>query len=106
MTSPPAVVVEAEQYNRLVRLLSHDIQVQLRISIAATFYEAARSFNVIAEIPGSDRRDEFVMVGAHLDSRQGGTGAVELRLSEAPHASRVGSRQCPGFIFYAGDFRP
>lgn len=76
-TSPPAVVVEAEQYNRLVRLLSHDIQVQLRISIAATFYDAARSFNVIAEIPGTDRRDELVMVGAHLDSWQGGTGAVD-----------------------------
>lgn len=76
-TSPPAVVVEAEQYNRLVRLVSHGIPVELRVSTSTSFYDAARSFNVVAEIPGTDRRDEFVMVGAHLDSWQGGTGAVD-----------------------------
>jgi hypothetical protein len=76
-TSPPAVVVEAEQYNRLVRLVSHSIPVELRVSTSTSFYETARSFNVVAEIPGTDRRDEFVMVGAHLDSWQGGTGAVD-----------------------------
>ena len=76
-TSPPAVVVEAEQYNRLVRLVSHSIPVELRVSTSTSFYDAARSFNVIAEIPGTDRCDEFVMVGAHLDSWQGGTGAVD-----------------------------
>jgi hypothetical protein len=76
-TSPPAVVVEAEQYNRLVRLVSHGIPVQLRVATSTSFYDAARSFNVVAEIPGSDRRDEFVMVGAHLDSWQGGTGAAD-----------------------------
>ena len=76
-TSPPAVVVEAEQYNRLVRLVSNRIPVELRVSTSTSFYDAARSFNVVAEIPGTDRRDEFVMVGAHLDSWQGGTGAVD-----------------------------
>jgi hypothetical protein len=76
-TSPPAVVVEAEQYNRLVRLLSHGIPVEVRVYTSTSFYDAARSFNVVAEIPGTDRRDEFVMVGAHLDSWQGGTGAVD-----------------------------
>lgn len=76
-TSPPAVVVEAEQYNRLVRLISHGIPVELRVSTSTSFYDAARPFNVVGEIPGTDRRDEFVMVGAHLDSWQGGTGAVD-----------------------------
>jgi len=76
-TSPPAVVVEAEQYNRLVRLVSHGVPVELRVSTSTSFYDAARSFNVVAEIPGTDRRDEFVMIGAHLDSWQGGTGAVD-----------------------------
>lgn len=76
-TSPPAVVVEAEQYNRLVRLVSRGIPVELRVSTLTSFYDAPRSFNVVAEIPGTDRRDEFVMVGAHLDSWQGGTGAVD-----------------------------
>lgn len=76
-TSPPAIVVEAEQYNRLVRLVGGNIPVELRISTSTSFYEGARSFNVVAEIPGTDRRGEFVMVGAHLDSWQGGTGAVD-----------------------------
>ena len=76
-SSPPAVVVEAEQYNRLVRLVSHGIPVDLRISASTSFYDQARSFNVVAEISGTDPRDEFVMVGAHLDSWQGGTGAVD-----------------------------
>jgi len=76
-TSPPVVVVEVEQYNRLVRLVRHSIPVELRVSTSTSFYDAARSFNVVAEITGTDRRDEFVMVGAHLDSWQGGTGAVD-----------------------------
>lgn len=76
-TSPPSVVVEAEQYNRVVRLLRRGIPVTLRVSTSTAFNESARSFNVVAEIPGTDRRDEFVMVGAHLDSWQGGTGAVD-----------------------------
>ena len=76
-TSPPAVVVEAEQYNRLVRLASHGIPVELRVATTTSFYTTARSFNVVAEIPGTDRREEFVMVGAHLDSWQGGTGAMD-----------------------------
>jgi len=73
-TSPPAVVLEAEQYNRLVRLVGHGVQVELRVSTSTSFYDAARSFNVVAEIPGTNRRDEFVMVGAHLDSWQGRYG--------------------------------
>jgi carboxypeptidase Q len=76
-TSPPAVVVEAEQYNRLVRLLRRDIPVTLRVSTSTAFHESARSFNVVAEMTGTGRCDEFVMVGAHLDSWQGGTGAVD-----------------------------
>jgi Iap family predicted aminopeptidase len=76
-TSPPAIVVEAEQYNRLVRLMSRGVPVELRVSTSTSFYDAVRSFNVVAEIPGTNRRDEIVMVGAHLDSWQGGTGAVD-----------------------------
>ena len=76
-TSPPALALEAEQYNRLVRLVSHGVQVEMRVSTSTSFYDAARSFNVVAEIPGTNRRDELVMVGAHLDSWQGGTGAVD-----------------------------
>lgn len=58
-------------------LLSRGISVKLRVSVSTAFHESARSFNVVAELPGADRGDEFVMVGAHFDSWQGGTGAVD-----------------------------
>ncbi len=76
-SSPPAIVIEAEQYNRLVRLVSGRIPVTLRISTSTVFHENARSFNVTGELPGTSASKEFVMVGAHLDSWQGGTGAVD-----------------------------
>ena len=50
-TSSPTVVVEAEQYNRLLRLLKRGIPVKLRVSISTTLHQSARSFNVLAEIP-------------------------------------------------------
>jgi hypothetical protein len=56
-TSPPTLVVEAEQYNRLIRLLRRNIPVTLRVSSATEFTESARSFNVIAELPGTSRRN-------------------------------------------------
>ncbi|RMH85673.1 MAG: M20/M25/M40 family metallo-hydrolase [Calditrichaeota bacterium] len=77
---PPALVVAKEQYNRIVRLLKKEIPVILEISIENRFYtEDSLGYNVIAEIPGMDRRlkNEVVMVGAHIDSWHGGTGATD-----------------------------
>ncbi len=74
----PGLVMAAEHYNRIARLLDHGVDVELAISVAARFYEEdTNAHNVIAEIPGGDRKDELVMAGAHLDSWHAGTGATD-----------------------------
>ena len=74
----PQVNVAAEQYNRIVRLVARGIPVQVEINIAARFYdEDLMSYNVIAEVPGTDLKDEVVMVGGCIDSWHAGTGATD-----------------------------
>ncbi len=75
---PPSVAIAAEQYNRIARLIEKKIPVTLEFEIESKFYDDTKdSFNVVAEIPGSDKKDELVMLGAHLDSWTGGTGATD-----------------------------
>jgi hypothetical protein len=76
----PSVVLAAEHYNMLVRLVQAGIPVQLRIEVGARFHENdLNSYNVLAEIPGVDPtlRDEVVLLGAHLDSWHTATGATD-----------------------------
>ena len=80
--SPPVVTpqanVAAEQYNRIVRLVMRGIPVQLEVNIAVRFSEDdPMSYNVIAEIPGTDLKNEVVMVGGSIDSWHTGTGATD-----------------------------
>jgi carboxypeptidase Q len=77
----PAVtglVMAAEPYNRLVRLLDAGQRVELAVDVQArTYDDDPMAYNTIAEIPGSDPRGEVVMAGAHLDSWHAGTGATD-----------------------------
>jgi hypothetical protein len=74
----PQVVLAAEHYNRLLRILEKKIPVTLEMDVRNTFHDAdVQAFNVVGEIPGSDRADELVMVGAHFDSWHTGTGATD-----------------------------
>jgi len=74
----PTIVLSAEHYNRIARLLEHKLPVKLTFDVKAQFYDDdPASFNVIAEIPGNAKRDEVVMVGAHFDSWHTGTGATD-----------------------------
>jgi hypothetical protein len=74
----PQVVVAAEQYNRMIRLLARGVPVELEVNIAARFHEQdTMSYNVIGEIPGTDLKDEVVMIGGCLDSWHAGTGATD-----------------------------
>src|SRR4029077_7697163 len=74
----PAVTVALEQWDRIARLLEHKKDVELELNVANTFYDDdAMQYNTIAEIPGSDKKDELVMVGAHLDAWHAGTGATD-----------------------------
>jgi hypothetical protein len=73
-----SVVLSAEHYNRIVRLIEHKIPVRLEFDIKTAVYETALdSLNIIGEIPGGRKKDEVVMIGAHFDSWHGGTGATD-----------------------------
>jgi hypothetical protein len=75
---PPTIVLTPEHYNRIARLLDHKIPVKLEVDVQARLLDdRTTSVNVIGEIPGGRRKDEVVMIGAHLDSWQGGTGATD-----------------------------
>lgn len=76
----PAIVLQAEHYNIVARLLAAGVPVKLRVNVKVKYYEADRnSYNVIAEIPGTDPvlKNEVVIVGAHLDSWHTSTGATD-----------------------------
>lgn len=75
---PAQVVVATEHYNRIVRTLEKKIPVTLQFDIKNTFYDKdLDSFNIVGEIPGTDRADQVVMLGAHFDSWHSGTGATD-----------------------------
>ena len=74
----PSVSVTAENFNRVARLLAHSVPVKLSFNIQTKFDMAQTdSFNVIAEIPGTSKANELVMVGGHFDSWHMGTGATD-----------------------------
>src|SRR5215470_17927267 len=74
----PQASLAAEHYNRIVRMLTKGVPVELEVQIAAKFQDQdLMGHNVIAEIPGSDLKDEIVMVGGHFDSWHSGTGATD-----------------------------
>jgi carboxypeptidase Q len=76
--APPVVSVAAEHYGRMYRILEKGIPVRMELDILNRFHpDNLESFNVIAEIPGSERPEEVVMIGAHFDSWHSGTGATD-----------------------------
>jgi carboxypeptidase Q len=76
--APPTVVVAPEAYNRVARLVERGPAPRLALDLDVRLDESSPdASNVIAEIPGGKRRDEVVMLGAHLDSWHGGTGATD-----------------------------
>lgn len=77
-TGPPALVMAAEHYNRLARLMEDKAEVELELDVQATFHDGdPMAYNTVAEIPGTDKTGEVVMLGAHLDSWHAGTGATD-----------------------------
>lgn len=74
----PRIIVETEQYNRICRILDLKVPVTLEIEVRTSIQDKdTQGYNVTAEIPGTDKKDELVMLGGHLDSWTGGTGAVD-----------------------------
>lgn len=74
----PTVVMRNEDYGRIARLLGDGTPVQLQFDIVnRTYPEGATAYNAIAEIPGTDKKDEVIMLGGHLDSWHSATGATD-----------------------------
>lgn len=74
----PTVVMRNEDYGRIARLLEDGREVTLEFNIQNHIYpEGATSYNTIAEIPGTDKKDEVIMLGGHLDSWHSATGATD-----------------------------
>jgi carboxypeptidase Q len=74
----PQVIITREQYNQILRDLEGGAPVEIELNVQNRFYEEdLQQYNTLAEIPGADKADEYVMLGAHLDSWHGGTGATD-----------------------------
>lgn len=74
------VMLSSDDYLRVQRLVEAGIKVQMETDVKTKFYNNdIKGYNVVAEIPGTDPvlKDELVMLGGHLDSWQGATGATD-----------------------------
>jgi hypothetical protein len=77
-TTVPQLTMASEHWARIARLLQQKKDVTLELNVVNTFYDDdPMQYDTIAEIPGSDKKDEIVMLGAHLDSWHAGTGATD-----------------------------
>jgi hypothetical protein len=74
----PTVIMRNEDYGRITRLLMDNAPVEMEFNIVNRVYPEGRtSYNAIAEIPGTDKKDEVIMLGGHLDSWHAATGATD-----------------------------
>ena len=74
----PQLTMALEHWTRIARLLQQKKDVSLELNVTNTFYDDdPMQYDTIAEIPGTDKKDEVVMLGAHLDSWHAGTGATD-----------------------------
>jgi carboxypeptidase Q len=73
----PQISVTAEHYNRIHRILLKGLPVTLELNLNVETSPVHDSWNVIGEIPGTDLKDEIVMVGGHFDSWHAGSGAAD-----------------------------
>jgi carboxypeptidase Q len=73
----PAITIAVEHYGRIARTLQKQQPVKIDLDVKNTFHDDTMSFNVVGEIPGTDKAGELVMLGAHFDSWHSGTGATD-----------------------------
>jgi carboxypeptidase Q len=74
----PNLLVAHEQYGTLYRVAQRGLPARVELNLQTRFLDDNRTpANVVAEIPGTDKADEVVMLGAHFDSWHSGTGATD-----------------------------
>ena len=107
----PMVIVAREDGERMARLLAAGQLVWADLSIPNQLGGPVKSANVIGELRGSDKADEFVVLGAHLDSWELGTGALDngcnaalvIDALRAIKASGLVPRRTIRFILFSGE---
>lgn len=88
----PQIVMASEHYNRLVRMAQAGERLTMAVNLEVQFHDQdLMGYNTVAEIPGTDLKDEVVMLGGHLDSWHGGTGATDnaAGVAVAMEAARI-----------------
>ena len=89
---PPQIVLAKEHYNRLVRMIEQGEKLKMVVDLSVQFHDDdLMAYNTVAEIPGTDLKDEVVMLGGHMDSWHSGTGATDnaAGVSVAMEAMRI-----------------
>lgn len=108
----PTMAITPEHYNRMARLMEKKVPVKVEFEVAAEISDKDVSpTNVVAEIPGGSKKDELVIVGAHLDSWVGGTGATDnaagsavvLEIARVLKALNLKMDRTVRFILWSGE---
>ena len=99
LASPPIVAVTPEHYNRLYRILKRGIAAKVEIDVRNRIGDQVeKAVNLIGEIPGTDLKDEVVMMGAHFDTwhaspnASDNTSGVAVVLEAARILTAVGAK--------------
>ena len=75
---PPAVILRTDDYGRIFRIIADGTPVSVEFNVQNQYFpEGKTSYVTVAEIPGTDKADEVVMLGGHLDSWTSATGATD-----------------------------
>jgi len=107
----PMVLLAREDAKRIFQLLQQKKRVQIELNVPNRIGPSIRSSNVAAEITGSDSPEEFVLLGAHLDSWELGTGALDngcnaalvIEALRAIKASGIKPRRSIRFVLFSGE---
>jgi carboxypeptidase Q len=89
---PPQITLATEDYNRLVRMIQQGEKLKMAVDLQVQFNgDDLMAYNTVAEIPGSDLKEEIVMLGGHLDSWHAGTGATDnaVGIAAVMEAARI-----------------
>ncbi|MDQ6612130.1 MAG: M20/M25/M40 family metallo-hydrolase [Gemmatimonadota bacterium] len=74
----PAVILRNDDFGRIYRILADNTPVAVEFNVSNQFFPEGRtSYVTVADIPGTDKADEVVMMGGHLDSWTSATGATD-----------------------------
>jgi hypothetical protein len=99
LAAPPMVAVTPEHYNRMYRILKRGIPVTVEAEVRNRIGAAVeKANNVLGDIPGSDLKDEIVMIGAHFDTWQASpnasddTSGVAVALEAARILEAIGAK--------------